>query len=100
VKSQSVPSPDLGNRLGGSPLLEATYLFEEAFHTCRADDLKDYCLDVMHDATWLKEEPALLNYHHAPTTPAGGVSTRSIAMSGGRSAWGTSRKGRGESGGQ
>jgi hypothetical protein len=69
VQSQSVPSADLGNRLKARPFREATYLLEEVFKTCRAEELKDCRLDIrrvpycVHDAAWLKEEPALLNYH-------------------------------------
>jgi hypothetical protein len=39
----------------GSPPPGGTHLLEEAFKTCRADELEDYCLD--------KEQPALLNDH-------------------------------------
>jgi hypothetical protein len=63
VKSQSVPSGNLGNRLGAGP----PRLLEEAFKTWRAEELQEYCVDVglvphcVYDAAWLKEEPALLN---------------------------------------
>jgi hypothetical protein len=69
VQSQSVASADLGNRLEARPFREAIYLLEEVFKTCRAEELNDYCLDVgrvpycVHDAAWLKEEPALFNHH-------------------------------------
>jgi hypothetical protein len=64
-----VASADLGNCLKVRPFPQATRLLEEVFKTCRAEELNDYRLDVglvpycVHDAAWLKEEPALLNHH-------------------------------------
>jgi hypothetical protein len=69
VKSQSVASADLGNRLEARPFLQATRLLEERFQTWRTDEHKDDCLNVgrvpkgVHNAAWLEKEPALLNHH-------------------------------------